>query len=373
MAIPITVPRLGWSAEEGIFAGWLKEDGSTVRAGEALFALESDKANVDVECLDEGILRIAPDAPGQGDIVAVGVVIGYLVRPGEELPGGQPTPPKPRATASPRARRAARELGVDWTTLQGGGKTGRVRERDVRAATPNSTPAPTPAPATGSLTPTRRTIAARMLESHTTTAPVTLTTTVDATNLVNLREQFAAVATTGTILVPAFTDFLIKLTARALEQHPLLNAAWIDDRIVQPAGIHIGLAVDADVGLLVPVVRDVPALGLKEVATRTRTLIERARQHQLSSQEMQGGTFTITNLGAFGVESFTPLILPPQCAVLGVGRIARRPVVVGDAIVARHQLSLSLTFDHRIVDGAPAARFLQTLSALIENPGPALM
>jgi pyruvate dehydrogenase E2 component (dihydrolipoamide acetyltransferase) len=173
--------------------------------------------------------------------------------------------------------------------------------------------------------------------------------------------------------VPSYTDFLVKLTAIALEKHSLLNASWVDDEIHLSDGIHIGIAVDTDAGLLVPVLRDVPALGLKQVAARARDLIERARARKLMLDELQGGTFTITNLGAFGIDAFTPLINVPQCAILGVGRIARRPVVFGEQIVARDQLTLSLTFDHRIVDGAPAARFLQTLCGLIENPGPWLM
>jgi pyruvate dehydrogenase E2 component (dihydrolipoamide acetyltransferase) len=372
MAIPIIVPRLGWSTEEGVFGGWLKPDGATVRAGEMLFALESDKARVDIECLDEGVLQIAPNAPNEGDVVAVGVVIGHLVRPGEDAPqvtATEPLPATPEPVASPRARRAAQELGIDWTTVKGSGKSGRVRERDVRAAAPTRT-APAPGP---TITPTRRTIAARMLESHRSTAPVTLTTTADATNLVNLRDQFKAATPTSGEPVPAYTDFLVKLTARALDRHPLLNTAWIDDRIVQPDGIHIGVAVDTEAGLLVPVLHDVPALGLKQIIARMSDLAKRARNHQLSPDEMQGGTFTISNLGAFGIDAFTPILLPPQCAVLGVGRIQRRPVVLGDDIVVREQMTLSLTFDHRIVDGAPAASFLQTLAALIENPGPWLL
>jgi pyruvate dehydrogenase E2 component (dihydrolipoamide acetyltransferase) len=219
------------------------------------------------------------------------------------------------------------------------------------------------------ISPTRRTIAARMVASHQTTAPVTLTTTADATNLVNLRNQFKAVSD----VVPSYTDFLVKLTAGALQKHPLLNARWEKERIALSSNIHIGIAVDVDGGLLVPVIRDVSDLGVKQLADRSRDLIERARQRRLTAEEMQGGTFTITNLGAFGVDAFTPIIHTPQCAILGVGRIMRRPVVVGEQIVARDQITLSLTFDHRIVDGAPAAHFLQTLSALIENPGPSLM
>jgi pyruvate dehydrogenase E2 component (dihydrolipoamide acetyltransferase) len=256
----------------------------------------------------------------------------------------------------------AKELGIDWTKLRGTGRTGRIRERDVRAA-------PTAREGTP-LSPVRRIIAERMLESHRATAPVTLTTTADAANLVNLREQFKAAADGA---VPGYTDFLVKLTALALGKHPLLNSRWEGERIVTPEGVHVGIAVDTEAGLLVPVVRDVPALGLRQLAARTRDLAERARAGRLKAEELRGGTFTVTNLGAFGIDAFTPIINYPQCAILGVGCIGPRPAVAGGRVVARDQVTLSLTFDHRIADGAPAARFLQTLRAMIENPGPWLV
>lgn len=371
MAIPITIPRLGWNMEEGVFVGWLKADGDLVRAGEALFGLESEKATEDIECLDEGILRIAPAGPQKGDVIPVGAVIGYLAKAGEtvsfEIRAARPVqatlkkdPPvaavvqnrRDEPAISPRAQRVARELGIDWTKLQGTGRTGRIRERDVRAAGE-----------TRHSPPIRKTIADRMLASHRSTAPVTLTTTADATNLVNRRAQLKA----ANGIVPSYTDFLVRLSAIALQQHPHLNARWADDRIVLCPGIHIGIAVDTDAGLFVPVVRDVPSLRLQELAERSRDLVERARQRKLTADEVQGGTFTVTNLGAFGIDAFTPIINFPECAILGMGRIERRPVVRGEQIAIRAQITLSLTFDHRIVDGAPAARFLQTLVGLIEN------
>ncbi len=186
-----------------------------------------------------------------------------------------------------------------------------------------------------------------------------------------MRNQFKAVA--GTEGVPGYTDFLVKLSAAALQQHPRLAARWIGDRLVPAAAIDIGVAVDAEAGLLVPVVRDVPSLSVRQVAARTRDLVERAKRGALKAAEVEGGAFTITNLGAFGVDAFTPIINAPQCAILGVGRIQRQPVVEADRITARDRVTLSLTFDHRIVDGGPAARFLQTLAQYVENPGPLLM
>jgi pyruvate dehydrogenase E2 component (dihydrolipoamide acetyltransferase) len=410
MAIPITIPRLGWNMEEGTFAGWIKQDGDTVRAGEALFRLESDKAVEEVECLDSGVLRVAPDAPREGDKVAVGLVIAWLVQPDEAPPfAGRPRPkpvlaepaapagpaarrlarelgvevgqvagsaPGGRITsedvrtraagpvASPRARRVARELGVDWTRLKGGGRSGRVREQDVRAAALES------GERVIAVSSVRRAIAERLLHSLRTTAPVTLTTTVDAGNLVNLRRQFQAA---GPDTAPTYTDFLVKLVAVALGEHPALNARWEDEQIMLSRAVHIGIAVDTEAGLLVPVVRDAGGLTLRQIAARTRDLIDRARERKLRAEEMQGGTFTISNLGPFGVDAFTPIIQHPQCAILGMGRIRPEPVVREHRVVPGQRLTLSLTFDHRIVDGAPAAQFLQTLGRLIENPAPALM
>jgi pyruvate dehydrogenase E2 component (dihydrolipoamide acetyltransferase) len=209
----------------------------------------------------------------------------------------------------------------------------------------------------------RRTIAKRMVESLGTTAPVTLTTTVDATNLVQLRERLKS-SGGG---VPSYTDVIVKTCATAIQQHPMFGAQWTDHGIRLPHSIDIGIAVDTDDGLRVPVIRDVANIELGQIAEQSRQLIDRARANKLSLAEMQGGCFTVTNLGAFGIDAFTPIINYPECAILGVGRIAKRPAVDGDAIVPRDQMTLSLTFDHRIVDGAPAARFLQTIATLIEK------
>jgi pyruvate dehydrogenase E2 component (dihydrolipoamide acetyltransferase) len=377
MAIPITIPRLGWNMEQGVFVGWLKADGDTVRAGETLFTLESEKATEDVEGFDDGILHIPTDGPRKGDVLAVGTVIGFVLQPGEPIPSvSKPAPaPQPsesavmetvatpreapardRPVSSPRARRTAANLGIDWRHAKPSGRTGRIRERDVLALS---------AAPTDSI---RRVIADHMVTSHRSTAPVTLTTTTDATALVQLRGHWKTAEESNGGIVPSYTDLFVQLAARALEIHPVLNSRWENDRIVSLEGIHIGIAVDTEAGLVVPVVRDVPKLSLRELSMRTRDLIERAKQRKLSTSEMQGGTFTVTSLGAFGIDAFTPIIHYPQCAILGVGRIRRCPVVLDDQIVIRDQVTLSLTFDHRITDGAPAARFLQTLCKLVENP-----
>ena len=446
MPFAITIPRLGWSMEEGTLVRWLKQDGDFVRAGDALFELEGEKAAQDIEAVDSGLLKIPANAPKPGTVVAVGAVIGFLMAEGEAVPtdstprpstsgssrtantvqettmpktpipktfaerdvppaapsvrrlarergvklasiegsgpAGRITADDVRTTtikstpnggqqttriASPRARRVAKELGITWQHLEGTGRDGRIRECDVRQAELRP-----PREAESVVVPVssrRRTIASRMLASQEQTAPVTLTTRVDATNLVSLRNQFKQSANGSPI--PSFSDIVMKLVTLALRQHPMLAVRGEGDQWVTPAspeGLHVGLAVDTDDGLVVPVVRNAGSLGLFDLAKQTLVLIEKSRAGKLSVSEMQGGVFTITNLGSFGIDAFTPIINLPETAVLGLGRIRREPVVIDDQIVARDQITLSLTFDHRIVDGAPAARFLQSVSQAIENP-----
>ena len=443
MAFEITIPRLGWSMEEGTFSGWLKQDGDTIQCGDPLFELEGEKAIQEIEAVDAGILRIPANGPQPGSMVKVGAVVGYLVAEGESLPVGQTpdasaidsgtqelsegTPSLPtetvavdaamppaagpsvrrlaresgvaldqvegtgrggrilaedieRATsqrtrstrtpiASPRARRVAAELEIDWTQLTGTGAGVRIREQDVLAARR--------APAAGRripLTSRRKVIAQRMVASRQQTVPVTLTTKADAANLVNLREQFKT--TSGESPIPGYQDIITKLVAGVLRQYPLLAGRWDEDAIVLPAEneVHIGMAVDTDDGLLVPVLHNAAQLSLIELAARSRQLVGQARAGKLAAADMQGSVFTITNLGAFGIDAFTPIINVPETAILGLGAIRREPVVLDDGgIVSRHQLTLSMTFDHRILDGAPAACFLQDVATAIANPSAALL
>ena len=376
MAIEITVPRLGWSMEEAIFSSWLKAHGERIRAGDLLFAIESDKATQDIESFDEGILHLPGNTPQTGDIVRVGQVIGHLLADGEEPPCVRDAAPKesePLApteefgcggggasgsvslglVVTPRARRVAQELGVDVRNISGSGRDGRIREADVRAQAPTT------------LSSTRRLIGERMMASQQKTAPVTLHTTADASALVRHRNELKS---NGTTLIPSYNDLLAKLTVAALQAHPVVNSRWEGENLITSREIHLGMAVDTENGLLVPVLRDAANLSLQEIATRFRELTERARSKRLTPDELRGGTFTISSLGSFGIDAFTPIINFPECAILGVGRIVRQPVANGDAIVLRDILTLSLTFDHRAFDGAPAARFLQTLSRFIESP-----
>ncbi len=394
----ITLPRLGWSMEEGKFLTWLKQDGEFIKEGDPIFTLESDKAAQEVEAIDSGILHIAPDGPKPGDVIKVGHVLGYLLAEGETMPvATAPTvptaPPHVETTilisdpipepmvkpitklmpeetpASPRARRAAKEHRVDLAKLAPTGKGGRIRERDVlAAATSISTTGMKQVP----LTPMRRTIAARLMHSRQTTVPVTITARCDATALLAFRQQLKSITPSlqhSIPVVPTINDILVKLTAAALREHPMLAATWAEDHLLLPESIHLGIAVDTEAGLLVPVIRDVGTSTLTQIAAQSQKLITAARAGQLAAADMQGACFTLSNLGSLGVEAFTPVINPPESAILGIGAIVREAVPLDDGtFTARDRLTLSLTFDHRVNDGAAAARFLQTLRHLIEHP-----
>jgi pyruvate dehydrogenase E2 component (dihydrolipoamide acetyltransferase) len=377
MASEIVIPRLGWNMEQGVFVGWLKCDGDAVRRGEALFSLEGDKAVQEVEALDDGRLHIAASGPKPGETVNVGRVIGLVLAAGEVPP--EPTEPLPAAAAaseappprpptpvaetrpaapaiSPRARRLATELKIDWTRLAGSGRRGRIREADVRAASAGG------GSAAGRR---RRAIAAHLAAGRADAVPVTLTVTQDASRLVDLRRQLQQAARDP---VPGYTDCFIKLVARALEEHPLLQAVWNEGELEIPGETNVCMAIDTAAGLVAPVVRGPARLTLGQIAEQTRALTVRARAGTLMQSELEGGTFTITNLGGLGIEAFTPALHAPHPAILGLGRIAPQAVVVAGAVAVREMIPLSLTFDHRVLDGAPAARFLQTLGKMLSAP-----
>src|SRR5579859_166666 len=287
----------------------------------------------------------------------------------------RPAPVEVRA--SPVARRAAAELGVNLETLAAARPGQRLEKADVEAAARQAADAPRPSAAveTGTLaapmSPVRRLTAERMLAGAHNTAPVTLTTEADATELVRLRTQLKSDPQATTQPIPSYTDLIAKLAAHALREHPALNARLDGETIVESSAIHIGVAVDTDRGLLVPVVRDAQDKGLRQIARETAALTERARAGQLSAAELHGSTFTVTNLGMFDIDAFTPIINLPECAILGVGRITPKQVVVDAAaerVAIRQMMFLSLTFDHRLVDGAPAARCLQRIKQLMEQP-----
>jgi pyruvate dehydrogenase E2 component (dihydrolipoamide acetyltransferase) len=394
LRIPPDGPRPGSLLKVGAVVGYLVEPGATPPAAPSAEATGAPQ---------KPSLESAPAAPSVRRLArSAGVALHELTGSG---PGGRVLSPdieraaaarlqtsSPRtvsadsrtttsAFASPRARRVAGELGLDWRNVQGTGAGGRIRERDVRAAAQSNSTQSAFAGGAGSLagdripvTSRRRLIAQRMAASRSQTVPVTLTTRADATNLVNLREQFKSLGESA--VVPSFQDIVTKLVADALSRHRILAGRWTDEAILVSGDseLHLGMAVDTEQGLLVPVIRDVRSLTLAEVSLESRRLAVRARSGELSAAEMQGSCFTITNLGAFGIDAFTPVINLPETAILGLGAIRKEPVVLDDgSLAARNQISLSLTFDHRVLDGAPAARFLQELVRLIANPSASLL
>ncbi len=261
--------------------------------------------------------------------------------------------------ASPLARRLAREHDIDLAQVKGTGPQGRVTREDVERAIQAAEAAPgRGVPFAGM----RRTIARRMTGSLQTMAQVTLCTEVDVTELVRLRERLRR------DFDVTYTDLIVQTAARALEKHPRLNAYLDGDEICLCDRIHIGVAVALEEGLVVPVIRDANRKALREIARETKDLAQRAREGTLSMDEMTGSTFSVTNLGGYGIDGFTPIINPPEVAILGVGRIVEKPAAHRGAVVLRQMMVLSLTFDHRIVDGAPAAEFLHTLAEMLEMP-----
>ena len=282
-----------------------------------------------------------------------------------------PTPTEStRLKASPLARRLAKEFGLDLASIAGSGPNGRIVRDDIMQAA-DEIPAHVFRTEAASevieLSGIRKIIAERMTTSVQTNASVTLHTEVDATTLVELREMFNEELQKREVSL-TYTDLLVKIVAIALREHRPLNATLTDEGIHLLADINIAVAVALDDGLVVPVVRNADKIGLAAISEQVKTLADKARNNQLTPGELQGGTFTLTNLGNFGVDAFTPIINPPECAILGVGRIVKKPIVHNDEIVIRSMLTLSLTFDHRVVDGAPAAQFLQTVSQYIQNP-----
>jgi pyruvate dehydrogenase E2 component (dihydrolipoamide acetyltransferase) len=375
MAVKVIMPKLGMAMTEGTVVKWLKPDGARVEKGERIAVVMSKKIIYEVEAPASGILR---HAAAEKEVKAVGEVIAYIAEPGEVIPELEKAPAAPPVAevpveapapkeilATPAAKRLAKEHGVDLSQIKGTGPGGRITEKDVMAfVEARKAPPPPPRPP-AKVIPfigMRQAIAERMTQSLQTMAQVTITTEIDATELVRMREQLK-----GEFEL-TYTDMVVKAAAIALKKHPLLNSTLIGDEIHLLDEVHIGVAVALEGGLIVPVVRDADKKSLREIAAETRRLAEGARAGTLTVDEVTGSTFTVTNLGMYGVDIFTPIINPPEVAILGVGRIVEKPSFQQGQVVPRAMMHLSLTFDHRIVDGAPAAEFLRTVKELLENP-----
>ncbi len=416
MATDVKLPRLGQGMESGVIVRWLKSEGEPVTKGEPLYELDTDKVTQEVESELDGVLTKIVVPEGDVEVGATVAVIesngaakspdGASARsaaaappdavPAEEEPApvdDQPTVERPqpvvsslqpaagRLKASPLARRMARERGVDLASLQGTGPEGRILADDVeRGATGGATapaaPLAAPAPFPTSevevvpLTSIRKTIARRLTEAW--SAPVfQLGVSADMTEVLALREQLVERMTEGDAK-PTVNDVLVKLVGAALARHTPVNATFTGEEIQRHPSAHVGIAVAAPQGLVVPVIRDADRRTVQEIARTRADLVGRARDNKLTLQDMEAGTFTISNLGMFGVEQFTAVLNPPQVAILAVGAVKDEPVVTDGELDIAPILRMILTCDHRAIDGADGAQFLQTLVALIEQPALAL-
>ncbi len=384
MAVQIVMPRLGDFMTEGIVARWAKGQGEAVVQGELVAEIESEKLNYELEATSDGILHHAVD---EGAAVGVDDVIGYLLAEGEEAPQPQQAAPTVAAARSPAsapqrrapsrgagdvvpstpgARRLAASLGVDLSQVTPTGPRGRVVDADVRAYHEQQQPkAPPGMPEPSKIEPLsgiRRSIAQNMRNSLSQTAQLSYFLEVDVTEAQRMRRE--AARESGVSINMA--SVLIKACAESLKRVPALNSILVDGNVMYFDEVNMGVAVALDDGLIVPVLKDVQDKSIAEIAEGVQQLSEKARTGHLSSSEISGGTFTISVLGV--VDGFTPILNPPQNALLGVGRSVQKPVVRGGEIVVREMMTLSLTGDHQVIDGAIAARFFRRLQQLVERP-----
>jgi pyruvate dehydrogenase E2 component (dihydrolipoamide acetyltransferase) len=394
MSVPVVMPQLGLTMTEGSVSEWLKKPGEVVRKGDMLFVVSTDKADMEVESLDEGNLAQIVVQPG--NVVPVGTVIAYLGRPGEEVvtvpaqaiavppapTKKEQTPDAPTAKASsasataqspegglpssPRARKLARDLGVDISKVPPSGGRERVVEDDVRqfAAAHKPQLAQTPA-----IDPRRRrVIAERLTQSIQTIPHFSLSVEVRADQLVALRESLKAPVKEQTGLKLTITDLLLKALALALKQSPGMLAVWAEGNSRAVDSLDLGLAIGAESGVVAPVIRNVAALDLAEIAGWRNQAIAKASGGKLALSDLEGGIGTLSNLGSYRVDHFQAIISPGQSFILAVGRIAHRPWVEAGELIVAQTLNLTLTVDHRVADGALAAQFLEKIAEMIENP-----
>jgi pyruvate dehydrogenase E2 component (dihydrolipoamide acetyltransferase) len=384
----ILMPKLSDSMEEGTVVRWLKSDGDEVAAGEDLVEIETDKATMAYEAAYAGTLRIAVP---EGTSLPVGRVIATIgenagptataaaaATAAPPLPvapsGGNGGHPAAQRRVSPVARRVARELGIDLAAVAGSGLGGRIVKADVRAVSGGAEEAPA-APVSAArgdvevvaLSRTQQVVARRMAESKATVPEFTLRVDVDMADVVSLRRQLKGAADPDRP-VPSLNDFVVKACALALRDHPRANGAYRDGEFHLHSRVNVGIAVAAIDSLLVPTIFDADGKSVGQIAAEARMLAEKARAGSITPPEVAGGTFTVSNLGSFGVAAFTAVINAPQAAILAVGEVADRAVVRGGQLVARPMMSATLSCDHRILYGADAAAFLRRVRELLEAP-----
>jgi len=416
MAVEVKLPRLGQGMEAGTIVRWLKSEGDTVAKGDPLYELDTDKVTQEVEADAGGVLLKIVVTDGEVDVGTTVAVIGAAgevvavespkaatpeaepsQRAREDEPSGDRSQrldtasapvsveaPAPvgevrsgRVKASPLARRVARERGVDLAVVAGTGPEGRVLAEDIEkaavAAAVVTPAAPTAAPSeveVVELTSVRRTIARRLTEAW--AAPVfQLSVTADASELAATRERMVELLREGETK-PTVSDVLTKLVASALMRHRAVNAQFVDGKIHRYPSANVGIAVAAPTGLVVPVIRDAERRSVQEIAAVRADLVTRARDGKLQLADLEGGTFTISNLGMYGIEQFVAVLNPPQVAILAVGSIEERPLAIEGELVIAPTMAMTLTCDHRAIDGSEGAEFLRTVKALVESTALAL-
>ncbi len=387
MATEVIMPALSPAQETGILIEWFKEEGDLIEKGEPLMEVETDKANVEVEATTTGIL--ANITVNLGDEIPVGKVIALILADGESAPESKKeysssetkvseedtaqlqttisNPLDPSANlstnkivASPKVRQYAKKEGIDLSFIMGSGPNGVILMEDVLVSQSSTETEENDIPTSKGW----RLMADRLTESWSSAPHFNLVRHLDVSNLVTYKKQVQEKNSNRL----TYTDLLIKLVSITLKEHPRINASWIDNKIVKNSEINVGLAVDFDGGLIVPVIHKTDELSLGEITNRRKDLITRTQAGKLRSGDLDRGTFTISNLGMFDVDSFNAIINPPQAAILAVGRIVDKVVPVDGLPEVRPILTLNLSFDHRVVDGVRGAEFLKTLSNLIENP-----
>jgi len=369
----VVMPRLSLTMKEGTVIQWFKKEGETVQKGEPVVEILSEKVTYDVEAPQSGVLRKVLAAEGEN--VPIDQAIGVIAAPDEAISEAEMgmlapqskvqeaavaklgTPAETgRVLASPAAKRLAKELGIDLTQIVGAGPEGRVVEEDVRRFAQKLAGKPKVREVIP-LVGIRKTTAERVSLSARTAPHSTITMEVDMANAESLRRQTNI----------SFTDVLVKAVAQALKEHMYINSTLENDQIKVYEDINIGVAVATEKGLVVPVIHKADKKALSEVVATLKELIAKAREDRLTKDDLTGGTFTITNLGMYGVEMFIPIINPPEAAILGVGETTQRPAVENGEIKIKPIVRLSLSYDHRIVDGAPAAQFLQKIRRILES------
>lgn len=393
MPLEMLMPKLGLTMTEGKIVEWRKNEGDSVTAGEIIFVLETEKVTYEVEAPEDGVLgRILV---GQEETVPVGAVVAYLLRAGESLSDIPATPepsPRPvaheptqapvqepsvkasdthRVRATPLAKKIARELGVDLSLIAGTGPSARIVADDVRNATASTTPlaaAEEPQEKLAPFTGMRRTIAANMMAAKVETAQTYMSVTTDATAVVHYRKALLEYVEAKYRVRLTVTDLMMKITGAAISDHPVINTRWTEQGVLFLPGVHMGMAMALEEGLIVPVIRDINSKTLGQIAVDRVELIKRGKENRFLPDDIKGSTFTLSTLGMFGIESFTANINRPESAILAVGAIIEKPVAVDGQIVIRPMMNVTLTYDHRIIDGAEAGKFMRSLKDFIENP-----